>query len=70
MYKPEDQAFLAEARLKLAAGTVTKDEEKGILTQVVKILREGRLAAVQQARKSRAAKSSASADALLGELGL
>ena len=70
MYKPEDQAFLAEARLRLAGGTVTKEEERGILQRVVAILREGRQTAVQQARKARSAKPSASADSLLGELGL
>lgn len=69
MYKPEDQAFLAEARLRIASGC-PKEEEKKLLVRVVAILREGRLAAVQQARKARAKLPSASADALLGELGL
>lgn len=69
MYKPEDQAFLAETRLKLNSG-VSKEEEKKLLKEVVRILREGRMAAVQQARKARSAKPSASAEALLGELGV
>lgn len=71
MYKPEDQAWMAEARLKLNSGTCTKEEEKAIVQRYVQIAREGRLAAVQQARKTRAAaQPSANVDALLGELGV
>ena len=55
MYKPEDQAFLAEARVKIASGC-SKEEEKTLLTKVVAILREGRMGAVQAAKKSRSAK--------------
>lgn len=69
MYKPEDQAFLAETRTRFAAGGLPKDEEKALLKRVVEILREGRMGAVQAAKKSRAAKGpSVSGDALLAEL--
>lgn len=70
MYKPEDQAFLAEARLKLNSGVLSKEEEKNLMTRVVAILREGRLTAVQAARKARSSKPSANVDSLLGELGV
>ena len=69
MYKPEDQAFLAETRTRFAAGGLSKEEEKNLLKRVVAILREGRMGAVQAARKTRAAKGpSPSGDALLAEL--
>ena len=69
MYKPEDQAFLAETRARFAAGGLSKEEEKALLKRVVEILREGRLGAVQAARAKRAVKpSSADGDALLSEL--
>ena len=68
MYSPEDQAFLAESRLKIASGTLTKEEEKAILTRVVAVLRQGRMGAVAQARKARAKTAGPSGDALLAEL--
>lgn len=69
MYKPEDAAWMAEARLKFNSGTLSKEEEKSTLKRFVEILREGRMGAVQAARKTRAAKGpSVSGDALLAEL--
>jgi hypothetical protein len=69
MYKPEDQAFLAETRARFAAGGLSKEEERTLLKRGVAILREGRMSAVQAARKTRAAKGpSARGDALLAEL--
>ena len=69
MYSPESQAWMAEARLKLNSGALSPAEQKEIVKEYVRIAREGRLAAVQQARKTRAPKQpSASGDALLAEL--
>ena len=69
MYKPEDQAFLAETHTRFAAGGLSKEEERSLLKKVVTILREGRMGAVQAARKTRAAKGpSPSGDALLAEI--
>lgn len=70
MYSPEEQATLANARARLAAGGLTKAEEEAILTQAVAILRQARKAAAQGAAKKRAAKEAPNVDALLGELGV
>lgn len=70
MYSPEEQAKLATARARLAAGGLSKQEEEALLTEAVAILRQARKAATQSAAKKRQAKEAPNVDALLDELGV
>ena len=70
MYSPEEQAVLANARARLAAGGLSKTEEEALLTDAVRILRQARRAAIQTAAKKRSTKEAPNVDALLGELGV
>lgn len=65
MLSPEDQSRLTQLRAKAIDGSITMEEMK----EVIRVLRQGRLAAAESAQKSKAKKSSKSADDMLSELG-
>lgn len=65
MLSPEQQTRISQLRSKAIDGTITMEEMK----EVIRTLREGRLATAQAASTSRAKKATKSADQMLAELG-
>lgn len=65
MLSPEDQSRLSALRSKALDGSISMEEMK----EVIRILRQGRLAAATSAANSKAKKATKSVDAMLSELG-
>lgn len=65
MLSPQDQSRLSALRSKAIDGSISMEEMK----EVIKILRQGRLAAATSAATSKAKKATKSADDMLSELG-